>query len=218
MSYRYSASSRQGKRERKRGGKSTKSLASQVAKNTAALAKVEVKTTRTEFVVGPSTTTTVTDVTQLVEGVGEGQRIGRTVQAFSISARGSCEGHPTAPNNKIRFMLVRDNLGSGTPPTLSNLFEGEADYHDNEHKRDDVGTNVRFTVLWDKYIILNENYDGQQQAKAWKFYKKLNHKVTYSGAGATDEGKGSIFLYQGSNEASNVPTVTGDVIFKYTDI
>ncbi len=42
--------------------------------------------------------------------------------------------------------------------------------------------------------------------------------MNFSGAGATDEGKNSIWLITGSDEATNVPTVNADAIFRYTDI
>ncbi len=76
----------------------------------------------------------------------------------------------------------------------------------------------RFTVLWDKYIVLRENFDGETSAIGFRFKKKLNFDVLFTGAAATDEGKNHIYFVSGSDEATNVPAVTGDIVLRYSDL
>ncbi len=216
MPYKYSSTTRQGKRERK--GKSTKSLAAQVRKNTALLKSVEVGSARREMVTVADTTATLREISETVQGDDIANRHGRRIKAFSVSIRGSCVKAAASAGSKMRLLVFRDNYGSTTIPTLSDLFVDEQDFFDNEHKRDDSHTSARFTVMWDKYIILNENFDGQETAKSFKFYKKLSHEIIYTGTAATDEGKGSMWLLQGGTPTTNLTTVTGDIIFKFTDI
>ncbi len=193
-------------------------LAKQVSKNTALLNTKEIGSARREMVTTADTTATFREISETAQGDDIGDRHGRRVQAFSVSIRGSCQKAAASPVSKMRLIVFRDNYGDSTIPVLSNLFIDEQDFYDNEHKRDDPHTNSRYTILWDKYIILNENFDGQTTAKSFKFYKKLNHKIIYTGTAATDEGKGSLWLLQGGTPTTNVTTVTGDIVFKFTDI
>ncbi len=48
-------------------------------------------------------------------------------------------------------------------------------------------------------------------------YFKINSHCFFTGAASTDEGKGSIWLIAISNEGTNVPDVTGEVIIKWID-
>ncbi len=196
----------------------SKTLAKQVARNTALLKSVEIGSARREMVTTADTTATLREISETAQGDDIDNRHGRRIKAFSVSIRGSLVKAGLSAGSKVRFVVFRDNYGSTTIPTLSDLFIDEQDFFDNENKRDDPYTNARFTIMWDKYIILNENFDGQATAKSFKFYKKLNHNIIYTGTAATDEGKGSMWLLQGGTPTTNVTNVTGDIVFKFTDI
>ncbi len=192
-------------------------LAKKVNKNTRALQQREMGRIRVTVDSTPDTTAVVQNLAPIAQGDDIGARTGRQIIAKSISIRGVMFKAATSAATTVRMIIFRDNLGSTTPPTLADLFIDESDFFSNQHRRDSEQNMRRFTILWDKYIILNEGFDGQTTAASFKYSKKLNFKMIYTGTAATDEGKNSLWLMSGSNEASLVPAVVGDTIFKYID-
>jgi len=197
---------------------SIKKLEVKVRRNTKQLAAKEVGRIRIVMDSTPDTTAVVQNISFVAQGVGVGNRHGRKLHAKSVSVRGTILKNTAAPNHKIRFMIFRDNLGTTTAPGLTDLFTDENDFFENQHRLINEQPQKRFTILWDKFIIMNENFDGATPAASFKFSKKLNFDIIYTGAAATDEGKNSLWFMSSGNEATNVPNVIGDIVFKYTDL
>ncbi len=197
---------------------SYKTLVKKVNKNTRILAQREFGRIRVALDATPDTTAVIQNLAPIGQNDDVGGRTGRQIHAESISIRGSLVKAATSAGVTVRFLLFRDNLGSTTPPVLTDLFFDENDFFNNLHRIDSEQNMKRFTVYWDKFIILNEGFDGQTTLASFKYYKKLNFKMIFTGIAATNEGKNSLWFMSGSGEASLVPAVAGDAIFKWTDI
>ncbi len=192
-------------------------LAVKVRKNTTILNSRELYRIRIDMDSTPDTTAVMQYISAVPEGVGAGNRSGKKIRANHVSIRGSIIKLGASGGTQVRLILFRDNLGSTTPPTLGDLFSDENDFHENKHMLISEQVQKRFTIMWDKFIILNENFDGETTAAQFKFSKKLNFNILFTGAASTNEGKNSLWLLSGSNE-TNVPLLNGDVVFKYSDL
>lgn len=210
--------SRNPKRSVAGGHRSLASLAKKVNKNTRILNSRELGRLRIVMDTTPDTTAVVQRVSGVAQGDDDNDRHGNKIHATSVSVSGSIVKSGASVSTGVRFMLIKDNLGSTVPPTLSDIFEDEDDFFENKHRRDGEQEMKRFTILWDKFIALNENFDGQQTLVGFKFKKKLNFDVLFTGTAATNEGKNGIYFMSASDEATNVPAVTGDIMFRYSDL
>ncbi len=193
-------------------------LKKKVNKNTKKLHSMEIGRLRITMDPTPDTTAIVQDLTGITQGDDVAFRHGRKVHAISLSVSGSVIKNTASAVTRMRFFLVRDNLGTTTPPVLTDLFSDQDDFFNNQHRLINEQPMKRFTVLWDKYIVLRENFDGETSAIGFRFKKKLNFDVLFTGAAATDEGKNHIYFVSGSDEATNVPAVTGDIVLRYSDL
>lgn len=196
----------------------TIALAKQVRKNTRQLASKEIGRVRIVMDATPDTTAVMQNVSFIAQGDDVGTRHGRKIHAKHVSISGSIVKNTVSQANGVRMILFRDNLGTTTAPTLADLFADENDLFQNQHRLINEQPTKRFTILWDKFFALNEGFDGQTTLVPFKFSKKLNFDILYTGVAATDEGKNSLWFLSGSDEASNVPAVRGDIVFKYSDL
>ncbi len=193
-------------------------LEKKVNKNTRILGSREQGRIRVTMDTTPATAAVVQNVSFVQTGDDVSQRQGRKIHAESVLISGSIVKNALSPATSVRFLLFRDNLGSTTAPTLNDLFTDENDFFDNHPRLINEMPMKRFTILWDKFIVLNEFFDGQIMTKGFRFSKKLNFNILYTGAANTDEGKNSIWFMSASDEASNTPNVNGDIVFKWTDL
>ncbi len=199
-------------------GPSLRKLERKVRKNTKQLGQKEIGRIRIEMDTTPDTTAVVQQVSVIGQGDDVSFRHGRKIHATHVSIRGSCNKSGTSAFTTVRLLLFRDNLSTGTPPTLADLFTDENDFFGNKHRLINEQPMKRFTILWDHYLNMNEGFDGQLTNLHFKFSKKLNFDILYTGTAATDEGKNQLWFMSGSNEASNVPNMKGDIVFKYSDL
>ncbi len=112
-------------------------------------------------------------------------------------------------------MIVRDNNGSTSVPSIADLFEDNNAMFTNQPRLTDPQTNSRFTVLWDKFIVLSNT--GGKESVPFSYSMSLDHHVFFTGGAATDEGKGHLYLFNISNEATNDPIVSGVSVVKFID-
>ncbi len=203
-------------RGRKQSG--MKALAKKVSKNSRLLAGREIGRVNADLATGPSTTSTVQLISSTASGSDISSRDGRKIHAESIEISGNVAMNATAIFSIYRMVLVKDTAGTTTAPVITDIFQDEDAFFQGEPRLPNPQPLKRFVVLWDKVITLNENFDGQRQVKAFKMKKKLNFDVYYSGTNATDEGKNSLWLIQGSDEATNVPSVNAAFVFSYSDL
>ncbi len=161
-----------------------------------------------------------TGLTQILlglnEGPGQNERIGEKVTPVSMRSSGIVTLHASATDSSIRMVIVRDNLGSTTRPAIADLYTSATSFINNAPTLGTVQSKARFTILWDKYIIMDGGGHGLTQK--WSMSKKLAKKpVLYSGPTSTDEGKNQLYLFIASNEATNDPAVAAEIQVFYTD-
>jgi len=197
---------------------SIRKLEVKVNRNTKILSSKELGRVRIVMDATPDTTAVVQNISFVAQGDDVGNRQGRKIHAKHISVSGTIVKNQASSANGVRMMIFRDNLGTTTAPTLADLFTDENDFFQNQHRLINEQPMKRFTILWDKFFALNESFDGQSLMVPFKFSKKLNHNILYTGTAATDEGKNSIWLMSGGDEVTNVPAVRGDIVFKYSDL
>ncbi len=193
-------------------------LAKKVRKNTRILNQREIGRVSQDLTASPTTTASIQLVSSTATGDDISSRDGRKIHAESIEISGNVSKAAAAPFSLYRILLVRDNLGTTTAPVITDIFQDEDAFFQGEPRLHNPQPLKRFTVLWDKFIVLNEGFDGQREVKSFKMKKKLNFDIFYSGTTATDEGKNSLWLIQASDEATNVPVVNAGFIMMYSDL
>ncbi len=192
----------------------TASRALTVAYAVKKLINVEYRTVRTAFTADPNSTGAVVNLTAIAQGDDVDERQGNKIRAKHLKISGSVGLNASATRSQLRMMIVRDNNGSTTVPGIAALFSTVAVFVANRPKLSDPQRNSRFTVMWDKYILLDAI--NQEQA-GFSFSMPLDHHIFYSGTASTDEGKGQLYLFIASNEATNDPAVGADAIVKFID-
>ncbi len=186
-----------------------------VALTVQALVNVEYKSHKTTLQTDPNTSGNVAQLTGIAEGIGFNQRIGRSIKSVSLSIKGIISINGSATSTNYRLLIVRDNSGTTTVPAITDLFDSVAVFILNKNKLGDSQSNARFTVLSDTFYHLD--IQNENSTIAIKIWKKLNFHVRFSGAAASDEGKGAIYAFQASSEASLDPIVSVDTMYKYID-
>lgn len=175
----------------------------------------EVKHVLTSFTSDPNSTGAVKPLTAVAQGIDDNDRIGDKIMPSHFEARGIVTGHASASNTQLRMMIVRDNFGTTTTPSITDLFSSAAKLVANKSQLGDEQVRARFTVIWDKFFILQTETGI---TKTFVVRKKLAKKaILFSGAAGTDEGKNHLYLFIGSNEATNDPIVDAGFLFYYTD-
>ncbi len=176
---------------------------------------VELKTISTNFTVDPNTTGAVLHMTGIAQGLDVDERIGNQITVRRLVIKGSVIANATPASTKIRMMIVRDNSGNTTPPTIANLFTVVGDMFANKPRRGDAQSQARFTVLWDWFSITSS--DTNSEGVWFDRTIKLNSRVRYDDTTASDEGKGALYLFSSSSEGTNDPIVAAACQVFYTD-
>ncbi len=207
-----------GYKSRRRGGGTgyldTAAKALAVAYAVRKLINVEYKTITTAFTADPNTTGAVVNLTAIAQGDTIANRQGNKIRAKYISVSGNVQINASATSSHVRMTIVRDNNGSTTQPAIGDLFPDVATFFANKNKTGDPQSNSRFSVLYDEFIMMDV-VNIEQVAVRWT--SSLDHHIFYTGAAATDEGKGNIYLFIASNEATNDPVVRVDAMVKFID-
>ncbi len=181
----------------------TASKALAVAYAVKKLVNVEYRRKATNFTVDPNITGAVVALTDIAQGDGITNRQGNKIRCKRIACSGIITLNASAADTQTRLVIVRDNNGSTTRPTITDLYGTVVEFSDNFPKTGDPQSNSRFTVLMDKMIIVNTDTPTKQL----NWSQTLDHHIYFTGATATDEGKGHLYLFIASNENPNDPVV-----------
>lgn len=114
--------------------------------------------------------------------------------------------------NIIRMMLIWDTDPNGAYPVLSDILEAPAN---PTHSAIAIDSTKRFVVLHDRMYKV----DTDDPVVNFKFYKKLNHKSTFSGTAAAISSldKGGLYLFCVSDSsAATHPGLTCYTRLRYT--
>ncbi len=193
-------------------------LKKKVSKNTKILRSRELSRSISDIEAAPSTTVSIQFVPVSATGDDIASRHGRKIHASHVVMSGNVAKHTSAPFSIYRNMLVKDTNGTTTPPVIGDLFQDADAFFQGHPRLMNPQILKRFKIIWDKIIPLNEAFDGNTQVKLFKMQKKLNFDIYFSGAAVTDEGKNGLWLFQSSDEATNVPAVDASITLSYSDL
>ncbi len=191
----------------------TASKALNVALAVKKLVNIEYKSTFVTFTADPNSSGSVQLLSSIAQGIDVDDRIGNKIRAKSLKLSGMVILHASATETQIRMVIIRDNNGSTTRPVITDLYN-LADFRSNQLKIGDPQTNSRFTVLWDKFIMLDA---VKQRSAQFKYSMSLDHHIYYSGPTTSDEGKGNIYLFIASSEPTNDPAVSAESQIYFID-
>ncbi len=186
-----------------------------IARSVKAMFNVEYKSKRTAWTADPNTTGAVLNLITMIAGDDFDERSGRKVKLFSIAHKGSITMNGSATDTMVRAVVVRDNLGTTTQPSIADMFGSASNFFNNLPRLDDPQTNARFTTLYDKWFALG--LDSAHFRMPVKSYKKIGSHVTWTGTANTDEGKGTLYLMIASSEVTNDPIVNVVTTIKFID-
>lgn len=176
----------------------------------------EVKVISTAFTADPNSSGSVVALMPIAQGPDSNEREGDMVTLHSFKARGILTLHASATNTHVRMMVVRDNFGGTTIPAITDMFSSATQFIANKLPFGDTQSQDRFTVIWDRFVILDAGAHGLTQTV--KVSKKLAKKnVNFTGAASSDEGQNHLYLFIGSSEATNDPVVNIGCHVNYTD-
>ncbi len=185
-----------------------------IARKLKSMINVEYKTVQVGFKVDPNTTPQILHLSATAQGDTLASRDGNKIKAFSIQLKGCVSINASAVSTLTRFLVFLDHANTGTPPVITDLFSSAASFTNGESRVSDPQSNSRFIVLKD--IIILQSDQGPKISKV-NFYKRLHHHIKYIGAATTDEGMGTVWVFQASNEATNDPVVNVKSTFKWID-
>lgn len=162
----------------------------------------------------PTTSGTMTQITQIAQGDQANQREGRSVLLKSLLIRGTItqDVNDTSTYNMIR-MIIFQTKNDNDAPTVAKLLDGSATYLDPLNL--DYSHNVR--ILNDKVFRLYPKWSGDHQQIFFKRYFKLNTHCQYDGTGSTQVKAGNLWVALVSDVASYGPSVLLNMRMRYTD-
>lgn len=147
-----------------------------------------------------NTTPGVVHLTGIAQGDTLATRTGNSILCKGVYLRLLFSKHASATFTQIRVVLVRDNQQiSDTSPSYTDVFDASSTFG-----RVNPNTAGRFSILYDKMIVLSSQRDFSQQV----IYRKMLKHIKYNGTADTDIQKGGLYLMYLTNEATNVPSLT----------
>lgn len=150
-----------------------------------------------------STTPSVTHLTAIATGDGDGARTGNSILMRGLSFSMTWNMNASATNTWIRMVLVQDTQQIGdTTPAFTDIFDSGSSNIINLLNKNTLG---RFKILRDKVISFSSNSKTDYSKKG--FIRFYNH-VRYNGTASSDIQKMGLYLLFVSNEATNTPTVS----------
>lgn len=162
--------------------------------------------------ISPNNSGIVYCLTNIAQGVAEGERVGNSILAKSVKFDAVVKQNSaqTAPVS-LRLILFRDREGNNgsVPAVLDVLKSATVNSEFVTVNRD------RFQILADKKFSLP--VVAQAQDKMIKIYRKLRHHVKYTGSGTTDYDEGQIWILALSDQGSNNPNWYMSSRFRYID-
>lgn len=162
----------------------------------------------------PSSTGTVTHVTQISQGDGNfGNRTGNSILVKSLQFNMSLSRNASATAaTLVRVMFFTDlRQVADTAPSISDILVTTSTV---ALKNSQATLSGRFKVIYDQTFCLDTS---QGITKTDKAYFDLNQHVMFNGSATSDIDKGGIYMLTLSNEATNTPTLVVSYRISYYD-
>lgn len=153
----------------------------------------------------------VLNLTSIAQGDTIQTRTGNSIFIRSISMKFNPYTLQTGVATHLRLMLIQDNQQvSDTVPSIPEMLESVDVL---SHLK--VQTLGRFSVLWDKNVLLDQVSNRQKYFE----YKNhtIQHHVRYNGTTTADIQKGGLYLVAISDESTNTPLLPYNIRIGFYD-
>ncbi len=185
-----------------------------IARKLKSMLNVEYKSHQAGLPATPDLSGAVQILTGIAQGDDQDDRDGNKIKSFSLQVKGTILQHASASTTFARLMVVQDRSGTTTQPGITDMFSTVAAFAEGRPSLQTPQVNSRFKVISDTILHLSSN---GTQLKRINLYRKLRGHIYYSGPAATDEGRGNIYMFVASNEATNKPSLLANSVFKWID-
>lgn len=199
-------------RRRKTGGgaMSTAMKALSLATKVAGMLNTEYKFCDTAVTPTLTNTGYIRIVTDLAEGNDYNQRNGISLKMSSIQVRYNLIVNSASTTGvAVRAMWFIDHNVDGTTPLITDVLENTSTVSPLAH-----ANTGRFTILYDKVHCLSS--DGTEE-NSYRWFKKLNNHVKYSGPLVTDIRQGQVYMLWLTDLAALNPTCQQFTRIRYVD-
>ncbi len=179
------------------------------------LVNVEKKNHDIATAIGISTTPTILEMTNILQGDTTLQRDGSQCKIISIMVRYLVTQHVTAVSTTLRVMIIHDKQTNQAIYTAADLLV-DVTANDALNSPRNLDNMKRFSVLYDRVHSLS---DSGRTTSNHRFYKNCNILLRFDNAAAaiTSLTQSSISLLLVSNEATNVPNVNIFTRLRFVD-
>lgn len=200
----------------KKKGKMTTKKKADMAWNFIKNNKPEVKYRDIDSRPSVGTTGIAQNISQVAEGTGENERIGRDIKAVYLSIRGQVVLHPSASNTTMRVCIVRDYSNNPGTVALVDVLNtaGASSALQYPFAPPNSDNKKRFKILASQIVAPN---DSASLAIPIKFFIKLRGDIAFDGPLATDYASGQLYIVAVSNDAVNTPTLGYSSRLAYRD-
>ncbi len=150
----------------------------------------------------PGTTANIIPLSYVAVGDTQIARDGQEIQAKSIRVDLELTVHASnTAHDIVRIMIVRINDTKGSLPVVGDILATE----DVLSLKDSLKQN-EFKVFLDRIVCITSEVNDTNSIK---YYKKLNHKMTYTGTGADEASMGTnmYFLILLAKENTNKTSI-----------
>jgi hypothetical protein len=161
-----------------------------------------------------NTTGIIPCLSQVAQGLDYTNRVGDSVKIQRLVFRARLYVNAVATTSIMRVLLVRDLDGYGTAPTTAAVLETVAASGAPLSQYNYLNSD-RFSVLYDTFVTLSTQNPSEVIAVDMPHEGHIKYLGTT--AGATSDGKGSIYMVTVSDEASNTPTIAYNCRIYFTD-
>lgn len=147
------------------------------------------------------TQSSITNITAIPQGDGNGQRTGNSILCRSIYIKGFLQiNSSVSVNTRLTLVLVRDlQQISDNAPSITDIFTTI-----QPETLVNTANAGRFKIMWRQTYNLIPN---QRPVLNISKYIKTYQHVRYNGSAATDVQKNGMYLLVLTSEATNYPTI-----------
>lgn len=171
-----------------------------IARGVAAIVNAEKHKFDAGATVTPTSSGSITALSNIPQGDTMGSRHGNSVLAKSLTFKGLVTHNQSATNTLTTMYIIQDKQQvSDTAPAVADIFDVATYGPIGVLNANNVG---RFKILVKKKLI----QDGSRVISL-DFFKKMNTHLRFNGTAGTDVQKGGLYLVLISNQTANPPSV-----------
>jgi hypothetical protein len=174
---------------------------------------INIETKFHRVAAGPTVSTTgqVAALSNIAQGLNYTDRVGDSIKLQSIEARFKCIMNTASNGTALRILILRDLYQQGVDPTLAQVLEQTGPLEPRNFLLRD-----RFSILVDELVYMSNAGDT---GTVLEYHIPHEGHIKYIGttAASASNGFGSLYLMMVSDEGTNIPTVSYNIDFYYTD-